>query len=169
MGLTTSYSEAKLRGITGPIEGQANEVHTTQKNALGARALDQFDNEYVYLKGVASTVEGMAVTFDEAGVTTLLAANAVGPVAWATAAIDATTKFGWYATAGAILGRVVTATADNAQLGRETTDGEIGDGFAAGDAIRLCVARAANASGSTVLQKIQTAGRPYVEGGTFSS
>jgi hypothetical protein len=162
MALTSAYTEAVIRGVTGPVVGQPGDIHSTAQNAIGARALDQFDNEYIYLQGVASAVAGMAVTFDEAGVTALLAANAKGPVAWATGAIVAA-KFGWFARFGNLLGRVVNNTADNAFLGRETTDGEIGDGKAAGDAIYGVMSRAANSSGATVLQSIQTFCYPFVD------
>lgn len=166
MGLTSSYSEARIRSISGgPVSGQPGEIHTTAKNAIGTAALDQFDNEYVYLKGIGSTVEGMAVTFDEAGVTALLVANAKGAVAWATGATVANT-FGWYARfspGSGLLARVVTATADNAFLGFETTSGEIGDGRAAGDQIYGVMSRAANASGATVLQLISTFCYPFVD------
>ena len=48
---------------------------------IKTRARDVDSNEYILLGGVASTVIGSPVTFDENGSTTLLAANAVGPVA----------------------------------------------------------------------------------------
>lgn len=159
MPLTSSYTEAVL--VT-PVEGQPGDVHDTAKNEINAVAYDQFGNEYRYGQGVANAVEGSAVTFDELGVTALLAANAKGPVMWATGAIVAA-KFGWFARFGNLLGRVVTNTADNSLLGRESADGDIGDGRAAGDQIYGVVARAANASGATVLQKIQTACYPFVD------
>lgn len=166
MPLTTSYTEAVLRSKTGgPVSGQAGDIDATAKNTIGKVALDQFDNEYVYLKGIGSVVEGMAVTFDEVGVTALLVANAKGAVAWATGAIVAN-KFGWfarYSPGSNLLARVVTGTADNSLLGKETTDGEIGDGRAAGDQIYGVVARAANASGATVLQAISTMCYPFVD------
>jgi hypothetical protein len=160
MPLVTSYTEAQLVELVG---GAPGDIDTTAKNAIGTVAHDQFGNEYVYLKGIGSTVEGMAVTYDEAGVTALLVANAKGPVAWATGATVAST-FGWYARKGeTLLARVITATADNTFLGKETTDGEIGDGRAAGDQIYGVIARAANASGATVLQVIQVFAYPYVD------
>lgn len=166
MPLTSSYSEAVIRSNTGgPVVGQPGDIHDTAQNPLGAVAYDQFDNEYVYLTGVVGTVEGSAVTFDEATITTLLAANAKGAVAWATGAIVAG-KFGWYARfspGSNLLARVVTATADNALLGREGADGDIGDGRAAGDQIYGVESRAANASGSTELLPISTACYPFVD------
>lgn len=166
MALVSSYSEAVLRSKTGgPVVGQPTEVHTEAKNAIGKVALDQFDNEYVYLKGVTGVVEGMAVTFDEAGVTALLAANAKGQIAWGTG-LTVSSTYGWYARyspGSGLLARVVTGTADNAFLGKETNDGEIGDGRAAGDQIYGVMSRAANATGATVLQLISTFCYPFVD------
>jgi len=120
------------------------EIHTTNRRyRLGTRKRSLAGNEYIYLKGVASTVAFDAVTFDEDGVTALLAANAIGPVAFAQAAVDATTKFGWYCIYGTTSANIVANSADNAPIGRETTDGKVGDGRAAGDQIQGCVSRTA--------------------------
>lgn len=99
--------------------------------------------EYVYLKGVASTIVGSVVTFDEAGVTTLIAAGGFGPVAVALAIIDATTKFGWYGYTGTFPTDCVANVADNAKLGRETTNGKVGDAPATGDQAVGMISRAA--------------------------
>lgn len=153
MGLSTTYAGEAV--FVTPVNGQPGDIHTTQANQLGAKAFDQFGNEYIYLKGVANCVEGFAVTFDEAGVTTALAANAVGPVAYATAAIVAN-DFGWFALAGDILAKVAANCADNAMVGREGADGVVGDGRAAGDQIYHTITRAAT-SGSAAVSKIQVA------------
>jgi hypothetical protein len=64
--------------------------------ALGERYEDPTTgNEYIFLEGVASTVAGDPVIFDEAGATTRLAGSGVGAVAIAMAAIVADC-FGWY-------------------------------------------------------------------------
>ena len=120
---------------------QFNQVHSEKKFRLGTRKRDVAGNEYIYLKGVASTIAGSVVTFDEAGVTALIAANAVGPVAVAQAAVDAATEYGWYMIYGTCDADVVANCADNASMGRETTDGKVGDGFAAGDQIFGMVSR----------------------------
>lgn len=120
-------------------------VDETAKHVLGTRAFDTEGREWIYLKGVASTVAGSWVTFDDTGATALLAANAVGPVAVAGAATVANT-YGWYCIhsgATTVTARVAANTADNAQLGREGADGVAGDGRSAGDQIIGAVARAA--------------------------
>ncbi len=123
-----------FRGVLSQVDLVADSV-----NPLGTRVfgVDDFGNdaEYIYLKGVASTIVGSVVTFDEAGVTTLIAANAKGPVAVAMGVVDAATKAGWYCIQGTVKADVVANTADNSTVGRETTDGKIGDGRAAGDEI----------------------------------
>ena len=110
-------------------------------SASGATRYD--GNIYIYLKGVASTIVGSAVTYDEAGVTTLIVANGKGPVAFATGVTDATTEYGWYLVAGTGLADIVANSADNSTIGRETTDGKVGDGRAAGDQIANCFQRVA--------------------------
>jgi hypothetical protein len=126
--------------------GKLGDVDTALRMALGTRVMgvDDFGNtaEFIYLQGVASTIVGSVVTYDEAGLTTLLAANAVGPVAVA-CAITVASTYGWYCIYGTVLTDVVANCADNAKLGRETTDGKVGDGYAAGDAITGAVSRAA--------------------------
>lgn len=77
-----------------------DEVHSTKKQRLGTRKRDVKGNEYIYLTGVASTIVGSWVTFDEAYLTTNLATDSKpGPVAIATAAVEAN-KYGWYGVKG---------------------------------------------------------------------
>jgi len=130
------------------------DVDTTAKNALGTRVqgTDSTGNgaEYIYLQGVASTIVGSVVTYDEAGLTTLIAANAKGPVAVATGLTVANT-YGWYGIQGTFLTDVVANSADNSTIGRETTDGKVGDGRAAGDQIANAFQRAATTAAAVVL------------------
>ena len=93
-----------LVGFNTAAAGAPGEVHTTQKNDIGARSTDGVGNEYVYLPGVAGTVAGSWVTINPAAgiagmLTVLLTATAVGPVAIATAACVAST-WGWYLVKG---------------------------------------------------------------------
>lgn len=139
------------------------DTDTTQNNPLGFRChgVDDFGNtaEFIYLKGVASTIKGSVVTFDEAGVTTLVVANGKGPIAVAMAALDATTKFGWYCIQGTIKCDVVANSADNSTVGRETTDGKIGDGRAAGDEIANAFQREATTAAALAYVQID---HPFV-------
>lgn len=145
---------ALITGATLAAVGAPGDVHTTARNPVGMRAFgsDTTGNtaEYIYLKGIGSTIVGTVVTFDEAGVTTLIAANAKGPVAVATGLTVAST-FGWYGLQGTFLTDVVANSADNSTIGRETTDGKVGDGRAAGDQISNCFQRAATVAAAVVL------------------
>lgn len=124
-------------------------VDSVQKFRFGTRKRHYDGSEWIYLKGVSSLVAYDAVTFDEAGVTTLLAANAKGPVAFAGAALDATTKYGWFCIYGKCYANLVASSADNATIGRETTDGKVGDGRAAGDEICGAFSRTATTTAAT--------------------
>jgi len=138
-----------------PLGSHANTstVDTTQQVPIGTRQRDASGNEYVYLKGVASTLAGSWVTYDEAGTTALLAANAIGPVAVAGAATVANT-WGWYCVYGSCSALLAANCADNARLGRETADGYAGDGRAAGDEIYGAISRGSTA-GSAALTSVQ--------------
>lgn len=151
---------ALLTGINQVFSGDTTTIDTVQKFPFGTRARDVDGNEYVYLKGVASTVLGSWVTFDELGVTTLLVANAIGPVAVAMAIIDSTSEYGWYCVYGTCEACIAaSATADTA-IGFETTSGYAGDGKAAGDVIAGAVLRDTTTDAAVVTVQINY---PYVD------
>lgn len=87
----------------GGVVGQAlGAISTTKNHALGTRAFDQGGNEYVYLEGVASTVAGDWVVFDEAFLTaraTETEGAKLKPAAIAQADCVAS-NYGWYAVKG---------------------------------------------------------------------
>ena len=140
-------------------------VDTTQKYPLFTRtrgfSATYGSAEFIYLKGVASTAEGTAVTYDEEGVTTLLAANAIGPVAFALGATVAST-YGWYQILGKCAAVTVANSAADALIGRETSDGSIGDGEAVGDQINGCISRSATDTPATGFSWVQIFAYPYV-------
>jgi hypothetical protein len=133
--------------------GIPGQVDSAARVALGTRCfgVDPLGNtaEFIYLQGVASTIAGSVVTFDEAGQTLLIAAGAVGPVAVALGIVTAG-LFGWYGIAGTFPTDVVANCADNAAIGRETTDGKVGDGAASGNFIFGAVSRAATTAAAVV-------------------
>lgn len=129
-----------------------DDVHATKKFRLGTRVKFQ-SNEYIYLQGVASVVNGDWVTFDEDYVTTRAVANAKGRVAIANGAVDATTEFGWFTVYGKELGTVLTGFADNGNVFLTATAGAVDDAVVAGDAIHGAVGRGA-ISGTTALMEL---------------
>lgn len=122
---------------------QISETSTTQNHDLGTRvfAKDYGSNsngvgEFIYLKGVASTVAGSWVTFNmDDGSTTLLAANAIGPVAVAMSA-NVANQYGWYQVFGKAVGLALTAFADNANVYATATAGSVDDAVVAGDRVK---------------------------------
>jgi len=127
---------------------------TTPKATVGERMWDELGNEYIYLQGVASTVAGVSVTFDELGVTALTVADARGPVAFAMAASDAVTKFGWYQIYGSATALSAGAVVDNANVYVTATAGRIDDAIVAGDRLKRAIARSAPASATTMIVQI---------------
>lgn len=135
--------------------GTLTEVHsTTALNPLMTTVEDEQGGEYIYLTGVASTGVGSWVTYDELGITTLLAADAVGPVAIAMAAVDANTKFGWYCTRspkGGVTGKC-DAIADNASCYIDGTAGRVDDLGVAGDFVFNATSRSTDSSNLATFQ-----------------
>jgi hypothetical protein len=114
--------------------GGTTDVHTTEANKLGTRAKDATGNEYIFLKGVASVVAGTAVTYDENFATARTVTGARGPVAIAMAAIDATTKYGWFQIFGKGSGDFAGAAVAGAKVYSAST-GKVDDAVVAGDQI----------------------------------
>lgn len=122
--------------------GELTDVDTAARNTVGSRAFDQNGNEYIYLKGVASTVAGSWVTYDELFLTTLLVANGLGAVAIALAAVVAG-NWGWYGIFGAHNGLCLASYADNAKVWATSTAGSVDDADVAVDLITNAVGRSA--------------------------
>jgi hypothetical protein len=151
---------AKLTGVpglivkSGPGTGTAvtASVDTVQLHDVLTVAVDADNNynEYVYLLGVASTVVGSVVTYDENGVTTLIVGNAVGPVAVAQAITVAST-WGWYMVRGSCTAACDTV-ADNTQPFIDGTAGRIDDAVVAGDLIANMVIRSTDSSNLCTVQ-----------------
>lgn len=135
-----------LTGSAGAAEN-TSAVHSTAAHPIGTRAVDGDGNEYIYLKGVASTVAGSWVSFDEAHETTLLTANAKGRVAVAMAATVAST-FGWYQVYGKnTIAKALTGFADNGLIYATGTAGSVDDAVVAGDLVVGAIGRSALSSG----------------------
>ena len=142
--------------LTGPAlvaVGAPGEVHTSQKNPLGTRQ-QVGGNEYIYLQGVASTVLGDLVTYDEVFLTTRAAAGGVGPCAIATAAVLAN-QFGWYLIVGSGTLNTSAAVADNAKLFLTATAGAVDDTSVAGDQVVGAIARSAAGGAGTITAQIR--------------
>lgn len=115
------------------VIGRAGDIHTVQRNPLGARYQDENGQEYVYLLGVASTAANDAVVYSLTTFATARSLNdLVGMIAIATAAVVAA-NWGWYLIKGN--GSVNTKTSIAAANGAflTTTAGALDDASVAGD------------------------------------
>lgn len=122
------------------------------------------EGEFIYLKGVASTVLGSVVVYNAADFTTTLAvANAIGPIAVAMGASVANT-YGWYQIQGKGVAKVKALFADNADCYLTSTDGSIDDAVVAGDYIFGMKGASAVDTPATGLAYVEME-RPFVKDG----
>jgi hypothetical protein len=148
------------------------ETSTTQNHPLGtiAQAVDQGANangfgEFIYLKGVASTVVGSWVTYLEDGFTTaLLVADAIGQVGVAMSA-NVASQYGWYQIKGKAVGKALAAYADNGLVYGTATAGSVDDAAVAGDRVKKAIGASALDGPATGMAEFEI-DRPWVDDGT---
>ena len=104
--------------------------------------------EFIYLQGLAATAVGSWVTFNQDdGTTTLLAANAIGPVAVSMSA-NLANRFGWYQIYGKCPAALVLAGfLDNGNVYATATAGSADDAIVAGDRVKNARGASAVAGG----------------------
>ncbi|SRR6266852_3948202 len=114
---------------------------TTQMHTLGKR-IRAYDpttygyGEFVYLKGIASTVVGSLVTYNpQTGVTALATTRARGVAAVAMSINNLATLFGWYQTWGLGVIKVVTTGGAGATVYATSTAGSVDAAVVAGDIV----------------------------------
>ena len=153
--------------ITNPIIGTQPiaTTETVQKHPLGmiVHAVDPVygGGEFIYLSGVASTVLGSWVTYNPDDFsTTLLAANAIGPVGVAMS-INVASQYGWYQISGKAIGKALVSFADNANVYGTATAGSVDDAIVAGDRVQGCKGASAVDTPSAGLAEFEIA-RPFV-------
>lgn len=140
-----------LESLNRPITEVQTLASTPGVPALGSRVQIGI-NEYIFLKGITNGAAGAWVTFDEVGVTALLAADAFGPVAVMMAAGDANTKGVWCCIYGTCSAKVATGFADNGNIYATATAGTADDAAVAGDLVHNAVGRSAISSGLATVQ-----------------
>jgi hypothetical protein len=147
--------------------GQAiADTSTTAKHALGTivRAKDPTygAGEFIYLKGLAATAIGTWVTYNmDDGGTTLLAANAIGPVAVAMSA-NVASQYGWYQIQGKAVGLCLAGFLDNAIVYATATAGSVDDAVVAGDRVKNAVGASAIGVPSGSFAEFEIA-RPWMD------
>lgn len=142
-----------------PAVGEHNEVHSEQKNPLGAVRLFSDGNHYIYLKGVTSCVDGSVVAFQPGVWTAVLVATGVkGSVAIAQAAVDAATEFGWFLYIGSDTITVRSATTSNTALFAGGVSGYVSSTAVKGDQImNMMIRNAAAADGGSAQVQVDRA------------
>lgn len=119
---------------------------TVQKHPLGLRIKAVHDSngegEFIYLKGVASTVVGSWVTYSaDDWTTTLLVGNAKGQVAIAMSACVAS-EYGWYQISGKA-SAIAADVADSADVYIDSLAGTCDDAVVTGDRVHRAKWRSA--------------------------
>ena len=123
------------------------------------------EGEFIYLLGLASTAVGSWVTYNnDDGSTTLLAANAIGPVAVAMSA-NVASQYGWYQIQGKAIGKALTGYVDNALVYATATAGSIDDAVVAGDRVKNAKGASAVDTPSTGLAEFEIE-RPFMDDAT---
>jgi hypothetical protein len=142
------------------------EVSTVKNHPLGTivTASDPVygGGEFIYLLGVVNTVLGSWVTYNlDDGSTTLLAANAIGPVAVAMSA-NVANRYGWYQISGKAIGKALADYADNGLVFATATAGSVDDAVVDGDMVHLAKGASAVGTPSTGLAEFEIS-RPYTD------
>lgn len=145
------------------------DTSTTQKHPLGTivRATDPTygAGEFIYLLGLAETAVGTWVTYNGDNYsTTLLAANAIGPVGVAMSA-NVASQYGWYQISGKAIGKALAAFADNGLVYATATAGSIDDAVVAGDRVKNALGASAVDTPSTGLAEFEIQ-RPWMDDAT---
>ncbi len=120
--------------------------------------------EFIYLQGVASTVLGSLVTYNQDDYTTVrLAANAIGPVAVAMS-VNVAGQYGWYQVKGKAVGKVLAGFADNANVYATATAGSVDDALVAGDRVKRAKGASAIGTPDTGLAELEIT-YPFMDDG----
>ncbi len=142
------------------------DTSTTQRHPLGT-IVTAYDptygaGEFIYLLGVASTAVGSWVTYNADDFsTTLLVANAIGPVAVSMSA-NVASQYGWYQISGKAVGKALTGYVDNALVWATSTAGSVDDAVVDGDMVHLAKGASALDTPSTGFAEFEIH-RPYTD------
>jgi len=148
---------------------QFADTSTTQKHANGlivqAKDPTYGVGEFIYLKGAANTAVGSWVTFSSDDYsTTLLAANAIGPVAVSMSA-NVASQWGWYQISGKAIGLCLAGYADNGLVYATATAGSVDDAVVAGDRVKNALGASAIGTPSAGFAEFEIQ-RPWMDDGS---
>lgn len=144
-------------------------TETTALHPLGTivRAVDPTygTGEFIYLKGLATTAIGTWVTYNNDDFsTTLLAANAIGPVGVSMSA-NVASQYGWYQISGKAIGLCLAGYVDNALVYATATAGSVDDAVVAGDRVKNALGASAIGTPSGSFAEFEI-NRPWMDDAT---
>lgn len=140
-------------------------VSTTQNLPLGTRVKAKHttlgEAEFIYVKGVSGGAAGAWAVYNADDYsTTLVVADAIGPVGVMMAALDAATDYGWLCVYGKVSGaQCLTSFSDNGVVFATACAGFVDDASVTGDLVN----RAKGASTSTARSADFEIDYPYVD------
>lgn len=145
-----AYTESRDWAIHSPVGAQPIlDTSTTQNHPLGTKAVatdpTYGQGEFIYLKGIGSTVIGSLVTFDTTTLVTELSANTAGIGAAYAVAMSANvaSQYGWYQVRGlAIIKKTAVAVSPAVALYQSATTSRVMSTVASGK--QVVGARSAN-------------------------
>lgn len=144
---------ANLTGLPEVFHGSTTDADSSAQVAVGTRAKDVNGNEYVYLRGTASTVAGNWVVYDlnvTNSNTKLAVANDVGPLAVAGTATTLN-LYGWYQVYGKASAGNSGSVATTKALYLTANAGYVDDADVAGDAIVGAYSMAGSSGSATTV------------------
>lgn len=144
-------------------------TETVQAHRLGTTVLAEDPTygagEFIYLKGVASTLVGSLVTYDQTlGTTTLApATGGIGPVAVAQSA-NVASQYGWYQISGAAAVKAPNAMTPGSDVFMlAATPGSVDDAVVASEQVVNAAVSTTTGTPSSGLAIIQIS-RPFLQG-----
>lgn len=157
-----AYTILEARVGFQPIANTETDVRVQLGTIVRANDPTYGAGEFIYLKGVASTAIGSWVTYNlDDWSTTLLAANAIGPVAIAMSA-NVASQYGWYQISGKAVGLCLAGFVDNANVYATATAGSVDDAVVAGDRVKIAVGASAIGTPSGSFAEFEIA-RPFMD------
>jgi hypothetical protein len=157
--------------LSSPFIGaqQIDVTSTVQNHPLGtvvtATDINYGDGEFIYLKGVASTVVSDAVVYNvKAATTTRTTASTSGQLAIAMSA-NVANQYGWYQIKGEAVVNVAASVVAGKSVSQTATAGTLGPGATGVTPVYNATAKTATDTPTTAFAQIQI-DRPFVSGFT---
>lgn len=142
-------------------------TEATAKHEIGTRVKAYSavygEGEFIYLKGVASTIVGSVVIYDSRDASTILAVAASRGQCAVAMSANVANQYGWYQIFGASAVKVAAAVVAGTPAYSTATAGQVDDAVAAGSMINNMVFKTADGTPSAGLA-VAEIGYPALSG-----